>query len=413
MPSIWRYFFPKPTLRETLPRLPKAYASDKSAWGDPPPEMESELRLMVMAGAARTKHDAYRLRLAHPDKGYREIIKLEKAKQRRIRRKTRTQRFWERVRRVIGCLILLALLSPVVVADAQAAAGRVRVRGQWVNVRAAPSTDAAILGRLNRGKVVNHYGLSDDGQWYKLQCPKSECWVTAQPNLVEPLGGQTVAAAAVPAGVDVRLADYAIDPATPAPGQPFRILITLANTGKTDAGVFSIGTALPSGQFVWASVAQIAAGGRGTLAIQNPGEGDTGRKTITLSIDLDGQLAETKAARLNNLAEITYFIDAPYIAQSRLRIDPHTNADLHGGLPDFAWDGRSLTVVGAGRLAVLNVNMTDIHRDWLDDKTLTAQSVDGLKQGDLVGFWLSEGYRGWFRVVSASGPLEVDFYIYG
>jgi hypothetical protein len=413
MPSIWRYFFPKPTLRETLPRLPKAFASDTTPHGDPPPELEPELRLMVMAGAARTKHDAYRLRLAHPDKTYRDIIKVEKAKQRRARRKTRTQRFWERVRRVVVGLILLGVLWPVAAAEAQAPVGRVRVRGQWVNVRAAPSTDAKVLGRLNRGKVVNHYGLSDDGQWYKLQCPKSECWITAQANLVELVGGQTVAAAVAPSGVDVVLADYALDPAVPVPGEPYRILITLANNGKTDAGIFSIGTVLPSGQFVWANVAQIAAGGRGSLAILSPGDQTTGRKTVQLSIDLEGQLAESNTAKLNNIVPLTYFVDAPYIAQSRLRIEPHTNADLHGGSPDFAWDGRTLTVVGSGQVAALKVNMTDIHRDMLTGELVAGSAVSGLKAGDLVGFVLSEGYRGWLRVASVDGALEVDFYVYG
>jgi hypothetical protein len=57
-----------------------------------------------------------------------------------------------------------------------------------VRVRAAPSTDAAILGRLKEGSIVYVVGRTEDAKWYQIYFPnfKSRGWIAGDLITTEP-----------------------------------------------------------------------------------------------------------------------------------------------------------------------------------------------------------------------------------
>ncbi len=58
-----------------------------------------------------------------------------------------------------------------------------------LNLRRGPGTIYEIAGGIYQGQTAQVTGLSEDGQWWRVQCPDGdtgECWVTADPLATEP-----------------------------------------------------------------------------------------------------------------------------------------------------------------------------------------------------------------------------------
>lgn len=94
---IFRYFFPKRRVRQRLPLPPLHYSSAHSPWGDPPPELDADIRRLMWQGLAATRQDGYRLLRKHQGKTLREIIRLER-RSRYVH--PRLQRAWRRFKRI-------------------------------------------------------------------------------------------------------------------------------------------------------------------------------------------------------------------------------------------------------------------------------------------------------------------------
>ncbi|MCC6975534.1 MAG: hypothetical protein IT322_16125 [Anaerolineae bacterium] len=94
---IFRYFFPKRRVRQRLPLSPLHYSSAHSPWGDPPPELEADIRRLMWQGLAATRQDGYRLLKKHPGKTLREIIRLERRRRYAMPRLRRAWRRWKKV----------------------------------------------------------------------------------------------------------------------------------------------------------------------------------------------------------------------------------------------------------------------------------------------------------------------------
>lgn len=407
--KAFRYFFPKRPLRERLPLPPRRYSSSQTPYPIPP-ERLSDCRLLIAAGVARTTSDAYRLIVEYPTMTYRQIIRKTKRKR---RPRPRWVTFLIRLKKLlIGMVAIVALLSAPLPTNAQdePPIGTGRIIAGALNVRALPDPTSARLGVLRRGAVVTVYEVRDG--WLRLRCTNQPCWINGSPKYVQFAGEGGVVVNATRSLPDLQLASYVVDPATPAPGQPFRLVLTLKNAGGADANLFSVAAAFsPSNHFAFVTVGGLAAGGQGTVSLDNSaGETVTGRHTIGVALDVEDTVQEGAAGEANNVVMVSYWIDRPYTAQSRLRIEPQTNVDIHGGAPDFAWDGTVLRALSGAALAVLDMPLSEVHHDLLDLKD--GQAWDGaLQAGMIVGFRTAEGRRGVLRVVSVS-PLEIQYAIY-
>lgn len=378
--KVFRYFFPKRPLRARLPLPPRRYSSEQTPYPIPP-ERRAECRLLIAAGVARTQADAYRLILENPNMNYRQIIRKTKRKR---RPRPRWVTFLLRLKKLLIGMVIVALLGAPLTADAQdePPIGRGRIVAGALNVRALPDPNAAKLGVLRRGAVVTVYEVRDG--WLRLRCINQPCWINGSPKYVRLEGEDGVMVNAARGLPDLQSDGYVVDPATPAPGQPFRLILTLKNAGGADANLFSVAAAFsPSSHFAFTTVGGLAAGGQGTVTLNNPGgEAATGRHSIGVALDVEDTVAEGAAGESNNVVMVSYWIDRPYIAQSRLRIEPNANVDIHGGTPDFAWDGAALRTLPGAALAMLDANFSDVHYDLLDLKD--GQEWDGTLKVGLV-----------------------------
>ena len=94
---VYRYFFPKRSVRQRLPLPPLHYSSTTSPWGEPPAELDASIRRLMWQGLAATRQDGYRLLRKHQGKSLREIIKLERRKRYAL---PQLRRAWRRFKRI-------------------------------------------------------------------------------------------------------------------------------------------------------------------------------------------------------------------------------------------------------------------------------------------------------------------------
>jgi len=210
---------------------------------------------------------------------------------------------------------------------------------------------------------------------------------------------------------DIRLKGYTVDPPTPRPGQPFAILASLENRGKSDAGLFRVAATFPSGFFALVPVAHLASGEAGMVRITAPGELATGKHTMQVVIDVDRQIPQPKADRM---PEVSFWVDRAYVAQSSIRLPAFSNVDLFGGKADLAFDGQSLQPMPGGSLTPLasTLKLGDLHYDLVAN-ALAAELPARLKADQLFAVRTVEGYAGIVRINRWSdGDLLIDYFIY-
>jgi len=59
-------------------------------------------------------------------------------------------------------------------------------------LRVGPGSTFELLGAVPADKITQVYGISADGQWYRIQCseyPNGACWIPADPAVTEPSDG--------------------------------------------------------------------------------------------------------------------------------------------------------------------------------------------------------------------------------
>lgn len=70
-----------------------------------------------------------------------------------------------------------------------------------LNVRTGPGTNYPVVGAFSAGQVATIVGKSQDGNWWKVQCPAgvgNECWASARPQYTSSVGAEGVQVAAAP-----------------------------------------------------------------------------------------------------------------------------------------------------------------------------------------------------------------------
>jgi uncharacterized protein YraI len=70
-----------------------------------------------------------------------------------------------------------------------------------LNVRTGPGTNYPVVGAFGAGQTATIVGKSQDGSWWKIQCPAgtgSECWASAQPQYATAVNVEGVLVAAAP-----------------------------------------------------------------------------------------------------------------------------------------------------------------------------------------------------------------------
>lgn len=70
-----------------------------------------------------------------------------------------------------------------------------------LNVRTGPGTNYAVVGAFSAGQTATIIGKSQDGNWWKVQCPAgvgNECWTSARPQYSTAMGAEGVLVAAAP-----------------------------------------------------------------------------------------------------------------------------------------------------------------------------------------------------------------------
>lgn len=308
------------------------------------------------------------------------------------------------MRRLI--LFFLALLAAMLLmlqpAGAQAPVTATVVTAS-LKVRAAPSTDAEQLGLLLRGAKVVISGVSGDGYWLNFSFWGEKAWIGSAPELVKVEGDLSTLGAAPLAGEAPALVDFALAPAVPVPGAPFRLNLHLGSDAP--AGAFVVAGALEESFFL-IPVQFLAGVGSHQVEAEVVAPMATGWHDLVLALDVENQLG--KGAE----AIIPIFVDHPRSSKGRLRIEPYSNYNPDGGAADLSWDGDTLRILGEAKLGVMPIPLSEAHYD-----SILAERDDvprsELSPGALISLWTNEGRRGLLFVRALeSNDLVLDVFMY-
>lgn len=308
------------------------------------------------------------------------------------------------MRRLI--LFFLALLAAMLLmlqpAGAQAPVTATVVTAS-LKVRAAPSTDAEQLGLLLRGAKVVISGVSGDGYWLNFSFWGKEAWIGSAPELVKVEGDLSTLGAAPLAGEAPALVDFALAPAVPVPGAPFRLNLHLGSDAP--AGAFVIAGALEESFFL-IPVQFLAGAGSHQVETEVVAPMATGWHDLVLALDVENQLGK------GSEEIIPIFVDHPRSSKGRLRIEAYSNYNPDGGAADLSWDGDTLRGIDQAKLGVLPGPLSEMHYDAiLAERDDVPRSE--LKPGALISLWTNEGRRGLLFVRALeSNDLVLDVFMY-
>ena len=305
-------------------------------------------------------------------------------------------------------LLLLALLAALLLmlqpASAQAPV-TVTVVASSLKVRAAPSSDAGQLGVLKRGAKVVISAVSADGYWLNFSFWGKGAWIGSAPELVMVEG----AVSTLPvlgtgnSSTSPRLVDFSLNPAVPAPGEPFRLGLTLSGAGST--APFVVAGALEE-SFFFIPVQFLADAGHHQVEADFTAPGATGWFDLHLALDVENALGSGKEETLK------VFVDYPRTHKGRLRIEPYSNYNLDGGAAEVSWDGDTLQALGEAKLGVMPLPLSEAHFNAVLAERDSVPRRE-LKPGALISLWTNEGRRGllWVRALE-SNALLVEVFLY-
>lgn len=310
------------------------------------------------------------------------------------------------MRRLI-ILILALLTAMLLMLQPASAQGNVTVTviADSLRVRAAPSSDAVQIGLLLRGAKVLISGVSADGYWLNFSFWGEDAWIGSAPELVS-INGDLAALGSTKvtlAGEAPALVDFALAPAVPVPGAPFRLNLHLGSDAP--AGAFVIAGALEESFFL-IPVQFLAGVGSHQVEAEVVAPMATGWHDLVLALDVENQLG--KGAE----AIIPIFVDHPRSSKGRLRIEPYSNYNPDGGAADLSWDGDTLRILGEAKLGVMPIPLSEAHYD-----SILAERDDvprsELSPGALISLWTNEGRRGllFVRALEAN-DLVLDVFMY-
>jgi len=318
--------------------------------------------------------------------------------------------------RSFAVIIALCVLSLLIVPAPVSAQGKLlaTVQAKLLPVRSGPDDASPMIGLLKAGNKLVISAITKDAKWLFFSYWGKDAYISAAPADV----ALNVERSKIPVlqsvsqtnGPSIAVSDYSIDPAVPAPGQPFAIRLTLKNTSILDAGIFSVATTFPSGAFDWQTVGKLPAGESGQVALTDPGEQSTGRFTVRVALDVESQLGPADKSKVK---EISVRVDRPYIAQGTVKISVFTTIDLHGGTSDLALDTSGLQALNGAQIALLNIQLPDVHFDMLANVKGSSVAFNALEPGAIIGIITSEGRSGVLRVESFDKQiLNVQYLIY-
>lgn len=298
---------------------------------------------------------------------------------------------WKLARLLYLCLALLLLSGPRPLYAQENV--RVVVVAQQANVRADPSPDAAILGILRQGALIDTLILSNG--WYKFLYWDTPAWINA--NVVEPVGRQQREQTGA-----IRLNQYTIDPIVPGTDQPFLIYATLST--DRDLGAFKIAT--NCSQFTLLNIPRLAAGVAQAFAIQCSGNTATGPHESALIIDTDRSVS-------NGISlPIAYWVDRPY-TQMAVTWPAYSDLNVDGQDFDLAFDGVVIRGINGTRLWPLaDTDLAALHYDALSAPEKIYEMVPP-NAGSVYGMQSASGSRGALYIMQASfADMSIEFRVY-
>ncbi|MCC6976536.1 MAG: hypothetical protein IT322_21205, partial [Anaerolineae bacterium] len=246
-------------------------------------------------------------------------------------------------------------------------------------------------------------GVSGDGYWLNFSFWGEEAWIGSAPELVKVEGDLSTLGAAPLAGEAPALVDFALAPAVPVPGAPFRLNLHLGSDAP--AGTFVIAGALEESFFL-IPVQFLAGAGSHQVETEVVAPMATGWHDLVLALDVENQLGK------GSEEIIPIFVDHPRSSKGRLRIEAYSNYNPDGGAADVSWDGDTLRILGEAKLGVLPGPLSEMHYDAiLAERDDVPRSE--LKPGALISLWTNESKRGLLLVRALEvDDLVVDVFIY-
>jgi hypothetical protein len=295
--------------------------------------------------------------------------------------------------RLLWCCSVLLLLLPIPPVLAQAPQSiRVRVIAAQLNVRAAPSAVAPVLGILRRGALIDASGVSEDKAWLYFLYWGKPAWLSAA--YVEPVNNEPVKDSAV------KLLQYNIEPSVPAPGQDFVVNLTIQS--ERDLAAFKV--AASCADFALLYVPRLAANVAQVQALHCPGETATGPHKAEVILDTERSVSS------GTNATVSYWIDRPY-TQVKLSWPAFSDLNLDGDAYDIAYDGANIQGLNGTRLWPLpDIDLSTIHYDML---VPALQTYTEAPPNGVLGLSTASGSRGALQIYESQlDSLRIEFRVY-
>ncbi|MBX3081201.1 MAG: ABC transporter substrate-binding protein [Anaerolineae bacterium] len=304
-----------------------------------------------------------------------------------------------------------------------------------LNVRNGPGFEFDKIGSLKKGDQVRVLGANADFTWLLIPFRGGQAWILAEftsifgdKSTVPIVAGppqptsQVSTATATPvqaAKPDIVYINAVFTPSNLQPNVPFTLAVTIANRGSVPAGEFAIAATFKPGDVYTAAVVPggLGAAQQATVNLSATVPG-TGVEQIAVVLDLNNTVDEGPEGEANNQPVVNYRVDRPYAAQSSATLAPNTNFDLDGGGDDVIFTGTSMDPTGQSAIALLPVQFTQVHYDFLaqtmGSAALGTQPVGGPPApGTVIGVRTNQGKFAVIQVVGYAGnSIQFNYYVY-
>ena len=302
------------------------------------------------------------------------------------------------------------------------------------NIRSGPGLNYDVIGQFTLDEQIRVIGASNNYEWYVVNYRGRQGWIAS--FILETIGNVRTLPIIIPPPTPTPRpptatptpepkADIVVVSAAPAQirlNQQFRLTITVENQGQRASGPFAVAATLkPGAVYNGATIGNLNAGQRVTIALDYLITRRTGNFTAVIVADLNEQVDEGTAGEANNDDYIyRYKVDRGVLAEATFVINPGTNVSLEGtGAADIRWlpGGGTLRPLNGAKMYLMTDvrNANQVHYDRIDPSIANTLDMPGpVLPNAYIGIITAEGNRGYLHVdnVVIGGRITITYRVY-
>ncbi|MEM6527615.1 MAG: CARDB domain-containing protein, partial [Chloroflexota bacterium] len=307
----------------------------------------------------------------------------------------------------------------------------VRIISEVQNVRSGPSTNFETLGQLEQDETIEVIGANTALTWLVIEFRGQQGWVANLDTLNEVIGDTNTLPIVTPPATptppplptplpvtepDIIIQSAQISPNPANSSETFTLTVTVANSGGSSSGPFTVNTTLPPDNlFLSASVGGLAPGQSTTVNLQGTLTG-TGNFSAIIFADANNEVAEGAGENNNSTFNFSYQVTGSGEADSgsgsgdNVQIEDGNTFTLNLETNiRIRWTGDVFQAVDS-QIGEISGTFSDIDEDDITSSNANTNEIDP-DEGDLIVILADDGDKAVIRVeeLQDDGDVIIDY----